>query len=124
MFWDVFPVLPLCLVDSLSVGLWVAGGWCWAVSWHRDGRGSVPFIGFSLAVPEDFLCQIWGKLGGISSAWILNCLIEAVPRGKGKGWVRVSSSAALLMLGFMSDSQKSPAMANPVLPTGQKGMGR
>lgn len=35
-----------------------------------------------------FFCQVWGRLGRISSACIWNCLLAVVPGGKGKGRVR------------------------------------
>lgn len=46
-----------------------------------------------------------------------------MPRGKGKGWVRVSSFPALLMLGFTSDSQKSQLWQIPSCQQGRRGWG-
>lgn len=80
---------------------------------ETKSHGWLPFSSFSFSRREDFFffspaCQIWGRLGRISSAWISNCLMAIVPGGRGKGWVMtVCSLLVLFMLRFLSDSQGS-----------------
>lgn len=58
-----------------------------------------------------FPCQIWGRLGRISSACISNCLMAIVPGGRGKGWVMtVCSLLVLFVLRFLSCSRRSQTL--------------